>query len=560
MKSKKFLGGLLALVMALSLGVFAACGNGVPATDITLDSTSLELIIGDSDTLTASVEPSDSTDEVTWSVNADGASVVSLSATSGSSVTVTAEAAGSATITATAGEQTATCTVTVKIADVTVNTAANLISAVANTANAGKTIYIENGTYNLPSQVRIAQNITLIGESETDVVLQPAEGWENTTTSKGLSSVITVTNGADVNISNLTVKGGYNLAMSAGTDYAHGINVAQAGTVVISNVTASDNDGVGVLVNDSVVTLNNVSTSGNGWGGVNVDVVGRAWNVPATVLTVDENCSFAEQLAIYCDEEAENNALDGKVKVPASYNQDAIVFSIAGGSEVRYVWTADETISAASKVIVATSATITADIAQMQDGAVLYLTAGTYQPENGEMNIKHKGVSIIGAGSGLTIVEGYIKLGIDNSAMPYSDSVYTVKSLTLEATAENTGNIAISFNGNETASQIELNVENCIIDGFLFGMQIGGSPITESQLNITSTTFIDAWCAISVGGKNVYTVSECTFDAGCSYQLQVYVAGEEASNDYYVEIGSQSSGNKNQEMPSVSEWWSTNNQ
>ncbi len=294
MKSKKFLGIVLALTMIFSLGIFAACGNNVPATDISINSSRVELVVTGSKAtsaqLTATVEPGDSTDEITWTVDAQGSGVISLSVNKGATVTVTAVSAGTATITAAAGEQTATCTVNVSPADVTVDTAAELLDAVADTANGS--VFVENGTYNLASQVYIDRNLTIIGESEEGVILQPeSEDGFTAGTSHGKTSIITVTNGADVNISNLTVKNGKTASMgNGGSDTAHGINIAQAGTVVVSNVTASDNNGVGVLVNDSVVTLNNVTTSGNGWGGVNIDVVGRDWAVPSTVLTVDENC------------------------------------------------------------------------------------------------------------------------------------------------------------------------------------------------------------------------------------------------------------------------------
>ena len=45
MKSKKFLGIVLALAMIFSLGIFAACGNNVPATDISINSSSVELVV-----------------------------------------------------------------------------------------------------------------------------------------------------------------------------------------------------------------------------------------------------------------------------------------------------------------------------------------------------------------------------------------------------------------------------------------------------------------------------------------------------------------------------------
>lgn len=84
-----------------------------PATGISLDKTSISLSMAGTKTatLTATVEPDNTTDTVTWSVSPAG--VVSLSATTGKDITVTALKVGKATITAKAGNKTATCIVEV---------------------------------------------------------------------------------------------------------------------------------------------------------------------------------------------------------------------------------------------------------------------------------------------------------------------------------------------------------------------------------------------------------------------------------------------------------------
>ena len=78
----------------------------VPAESVELDKTALELKVGDTDVLKATVSPADSTDKIVWT--SDKPDIASVE-----NGTVTANAAGTATITAAAGEKTATCTVTV---------------------------------------------------------------------------------------------------------------------------------------------------------------------------------------------------------------------------------------------------------------------------------------------------------------------------------------------------------------------------------------------------------------------------------------------------------------
>ena len=101
-----------ATITASYLGATATCEvtvvkKVVEVTDITLDKTELEIVTGESETLTATVKPDDATDPtVTWSSsNEKIATVVDGK--------VTGVAAGSVTITAKAGDKTATCAVTV---------------------------------------------------------------------------------------------------------------------------------------------------------------------------------------------------------------------------------------------------------------------------------------------------------------------------------------------------------------------------------------------------------------------------------------------------------------
>ena len=86
-------------------------GGSVPATGVTVTPETLTLTVGQSDTLTASVDPAGSTDTVVWS--SDHPEFAAVDPATGK---VTAVAPGTATITATAGTQTDTCTVTVNAA------------------------------------------------------------------------------------------------------------------------------------------------------------------------------------------------------------------------------------------------------------------------------------------------------------------------------------------------------------------------------------------------------------------------------------------------------------
>lgn len=109
------------VVTAIDLGeaiITARAGEGYatckivvsskPATAITLDKTAITLEIGETDTLVATVEPEDATDKpAVWTVDQSAVATVDAEGV------ITAVGEGTAIVTATAGEVSATCTVTV---------------------------------------------------------------------------------------------------------------------------------------------------------------------------------------------------------------------------------------------------------------------------------------------------------------------------------------------------------------------------------------------------------------------------------------------------------------
>ena len=110
-------------------------GTTVAVSSVSLNKSTLSLTVGGSETLTATVLPSNATDKtVTWTVSPSGYATVSGGR-------VTASKAGSCTVTASAGGKSATCTVTVTASstagrELTIDTAANAgVSRVWNMNN-----------------------------------------------------------------------------------------------------------------------------------------------------------------------------------------------------------------------------------------------------------------------------------------------------------------------------------------------------------------------------------------------------------------------------------------
>ena len=111
--------------------------SSVPVTGVSLNKTSLSMTVGNTQTLTATITPSNATNkEVTWSSSNTSVATVS------SSGVVTAKAVGTATITVKAkdGGKTATCSITVKAATVSVTGVSLNVTALSMTIGDTQTL------------------------------------------------------------------------------------------------------------------------------------------------------------------------------------------------------------------------------------------------------------------------------------------------------------------------------------------------------------------------------------------------------------------------------------
>ena len=155
--------------------VEAETGTTISVTGVSLNKSSLSMSVGDTQTLTATVSPSNATDKtVTWSSN--NASVATVS----SSGVVTAKAAGTATVTVRTsdGGKTATCTVTVSSAVVSVTGVSldkmSLSMTVGDTQSLTATITPSNATNKAVTWT--SSNTSIATVSSSGVVAAKAAG------------------------------------------------------------------------------------------------------------------------------------------------------------------------------------------------------------------------------------------------------------------------------------------------------------------------------------------------------------------------------------------------
>lgn len=123
--------------------------QNVEVTDISLNKNSLGLIIGNSDTLTANITPSNATNKsVTWS--SSNSSIISVD----NSGKVTAKAIGSATITAkTANGKEAIAIVTSDVKNITLTVGNQTISKYGTITSTNITVNIDANGYNVPDSL-----------------------------------------------------------------------------------------------------------------------------------------------------------------------------------------------------------------------------------------------------------------------------------------------------------------------------------------------------------------------------------------------------------------------
>ncbi len=153
------------------------------------------------------------------------------------------------------------------------------------TLQAAVTAVSTNGTIVLGSdltttaQITISKGLTLNGGGFT---IHP-NFTKTDSTNNAAIGILNVTDA--VTISDLKEDG------TSGTNL-HGINLFEAGNATFNNVSVANNQHTGISVNGSTLTVTNVSTSNDGWGGIDIDKPADATS--ATVLTINGTSTHSE--------------------------------------------------------------------------------------------------------------------------------------------------------------------------------------------------------------------------------------------------------------------------
>lgn len=132
---------------------------------------------------------------------------------------------------------------------------ANLDTALAADGENNTIVLLKN--LEVAAQINVTKSVTIEGAGHT-IKANNTNGWATDNSNKHLLNIVA---------SNVTVQ---NLTLDS-NNQAYGNQAYSATGVAFNDVTMVNSKGAGLTVNQSTVTAENLTTSSNTWGGVNVD-------------------------------------------------------------------------------------------------------------------------------------------------------------------------------------------------------------------------------------------------------------------------------------------------
>lgn len=227
----------------------------ISVTGVTLDRTALEVEIGQTATLTATVEPPNATNKgVTWS--SDDENVATVTGT-GLMATVKGIAEGTATITVTTvdGSYTASCTVTVTAAS-----AQPTVHTIAASAGTGGTI---SPSGNVSVTDGSSQTFSITANSRYEIASVVVDG-----VSQGAISTYTFENVT----ANHTITASFNYVGGSSTSYTVSVEQNDGGTIRVSPSRAERGETVTITVDpDTGYELDSISVTDSSGNAVDVE-------------------------------------------------------------------------------------------------------------------------------------------------------------------------------------------------------------------------------------------------------------------------------------------------
>jgi hypothetical protein len=343
--------------------------------------------------------------------------------------------------------------------------------AITDAANTGDVINVADGEYILSGTLDISKSVTLSGTSQGGTIIDAsavngygiapnnADGivLENFTLAGPTANSIGKYGIKAYDLTNFTVR---NVTVHGSGRSEVDLNRV-TGTSLLENVTANGEDtaGVGIaLSNSDGVTLRNITTLGNTWGGVGLYDYSTG---PTSNIVFDGSTSIGESTSIYID--AEYGFGVSNITLPPGYgwavrntvfresegvgrSDDFTLFqsskdnAVAAALEIQQAPYDVNTVSTIQTVaadgslennfIVGDGMSIQAAISAASSGDTINVAAGTYEED--QITIDHS-LTLVGAGVGETIIDGQDASLTDTGLIRITaDADVSVSNLTLQ--------------------------------------------------------------------------------------------------------------------------------
>jgi hypothetical protein len=270
-------------------------------------------------------------------------------------------------------------------------------------------------------------------------------GGHKITVSKDLGKEASSKHAMDIYAGNVTVS---NLIIDSNF-LAFGAQAYKADNVSLNNVTLKNSTGAGLTVNGSGVTANDLNTSGNVWGAVNIDP-GSGVTLPS-VFRLTGSGILTENKQIWSDGKYVTET------VPVTVTADGYSKYKVNGSETYLIWLNElkNTAVIGDKIYADIQTAVNAASA----GDTVTVGKGTYNLAAG-LNIS-KAITVTGADKEETVLVG----GRDIAATVNISSGAALKTLTV--TRDNSGDWATNLNGSLVSFgqglTADTTLENCIL-------------------------------------------------------------------------------------------------
>lgn len=360
------------------------------------------------------------------------------------------------------------------------------IQAAVDAASDGDTVeLLEN--IDTSAQITITKPLTLDGNGFT---LNPLFAK----TSNSNNAAIGIHSTHDVTIQDLTVNG------SGGTSL-HGINTYLSTDITLSNVTIMSANNAALIVNGSTVEATNFTTTGSGWGAVNIDP-GSGVTAPSAFTLVSGTLN--ENTQVWSDGKYVTGPATVTVVMPSGYQEYATYHP----TQPSKTWTNKplQNVASITKLGVTTIyPTITLAIANAVAGDVINVALGTFT-EN--VLINKNDITLQGAGSANTTIAPASGTPLSTAGNVMNIADITISGFTLDSSTA-VAFIALSGTPNDSAWSSNITLHDIVADGSLLGLfSVNSATLT----NVAVKNVTGAAGALEVAGVANLTITDSVFE------------------------------------------------